>query len=634
MKKNYAATLAGALAMAGMVFAGPIKVHTIGDSTMQTYDESSTNTRGWGQYFQQFFTDGVTVNNRGKAGASSKSFYKESAFWTSVKTQMSPGDYVLIQFSHNDEKTGGTDGDSVKAYYNRIGETTKAETVDYRGTTPYDTYKQYLRKYVMETREAGCNPVLVAPISRMYFSGNDIRRSGRHDLGDSFSQLTATGVVEGQRLPADDNTMDYVYQMQQVAAEMNVPFIDLTTATANLYLEYGDEKCHTLLGDGKGSTHLSAVGATLIAREAASLLKKSGILSDFIDIPSELSVSPSEADMGEAYRGQVLLKEFSVNAFSLTPSEGTITVTGSEGIQLSTDKAVWKSTATIDYTDGAVVTNFYAQVALGTTDTFSGTIKVQQGEKTITIPVKAKAVSMEGGTEVKAYWRLESNDEYTLQGPAQVVGQSMEGMYVQRYASPGKAAVWPEGTGYDATRKTQRNLVVGDTWPGGEIDEVSTRYIQFGITPSAGTTLKIDSIGMYVCGSGGNGMQCHISYSTEPDFAHPHTYFSPVKMPANNMMAASVQPVVSLEEGDTLRVRVYPWYGGTATGKTICLSDVTIHGKAFDATTAGVAAVTRVAAKDDAWYNLQGQKVAQATAAIDTLPKGIYICKGQKYMVR
>ena len=121
------------------------KVHTIGDSTMANYDESATATRGWCQYLQQFLT-GIEVNNRGKAGASSKSFYRETAFWTSVKKQMSPGDYVIIQFSHNDEKNSGMDGDELKAYYNSIGDAASASAIDYRGTNPSTTYKEYLRK--------------------------------------------------------------------------------------------------------------------------------------------------------------------------------------------------------------------------------------------------------------------------------------------------------------------------------------------------------------------------------------------------------------------------------------------------------------------------------------------------------
>lgn len=92
-------------------------------------------------------------------------------------------------------------------------------------------------------------------------------------------------------------------------------------------------------------------------------------------------------------------------------------------------------------------------------------------------------------------------------------------MTVQRYASPNANTVWPEWSGLVNGQLTQRNLIVGEVWPAGEIDEVSTRYIQFGITAAEGTVLHIDSIGLYVCGAGGNGMRCRVSYSTDPDFA-------------------------------------------------------------------------------------------------------------------
>ena len=77
------------------------KLHSIGDSTMQTYDES-TDKRGWGQMLQQFFDEAqITVNNRGKSGASSKSFYQEAAYWTTLKTggsdAMASGDILLIR---------------------------------------------------------------------------------------------------------------------------------------------------------------------------------------------------------------------------------------------------------------------------------------------------------------------------------------------------------------------------------------------------------------------------------------------------------------------------------------------------------------------------------------------------------
>lgn len=581
--------IACSILLLAMPVAG-IKVHTIGDSTMANYDESATVTRGWGMYLQQFLT-GVTVNNRGKSGASSKSFYQEAAYWTTVKQQMQSGDYVFIQFSHNDEKNSGMDGDSLIAYYKSIGDAATAAATDYRGTLPTGSYKDYLRKYVNETRAAGCTPVLVAPICRMYFSGSTIRRNGRHDLGDSFSVLAPSGITTGNSVGQDDHTMDYVYQMKSVATELNVPFIDLTTATANLYASYGDTKCHDLLSDGNGSTHLNTTGATLVARLCAQLMKEQGILADNVNLTSDLTVTPAEANLGEAYKGQTITKEFSLSGFDLTPADGSVSITCSDGLKLSADQTTWAQSITLDYASGSLIKTFYAQCELAKAGDISETITVKQGDKVVTIPVKATAITLEGGQPVKAYWRLESDASCALDGAAIPLDETFSNMYVQRYSNPNAKTVWPDGTGFDATRKTQRNLIVGDVWPAGEIDEVSNRYVQFAITAAKGTTLKIDSIGLYVCGCGGNGMRCHINYSADPDFANQHTIFAPTKMAANTMVAVSATPVVSLNEGDTLRLRVYPWYdaaSATVSGKTICLSDVTFKGVAIDNAASGI----------------------------------------------
>ena len=289
------ATVAALVALAPATSAK--KVHTIGDSTMANYDESATATRGWCQYLQQFL-EGITVNNRGKGGASSKSFYKEAAYWTSVKQQMQEGDYVLIQFAHNDEKNGGADGDSLAAYYKGIGQSDKANATDYRGTTPHGTYRMYLKRYIDETRAAGCTPVLVAPVCRMYFSGSDIRRNGRHDLGDSFTLLTPDGPTTGNKVAADNHSMDYAWQMKAVAEETGVPFIDLTEATRKLFAGYGDTKCHELLSDGDGSTHLSAMGATLIARLCAQLMEEQGVLAGHIRLTSHEGTATWPFDKG------------------------------------------------------------------------------------------------------------------------------------------------------------------------------------------------------------------------------------------------------------------------------------------------------------------------------------------------
>lgn len=573
-----------------------IKVHTIGDSTMATYSESTTVTRGWGQMFQQFFTDAVTVNNRAKSGASSKSFYEEAAYWESVKKQIQPGDYVLIQFAHNDEKNDGMDGDEVKAYYESIGDQAKADATDYRGTTASGTYKEYLRKYVEETRALGATPVLVGAICRKYFTGSTIRRNGRHDLGDDFSLLTASGIKEGNKVGEDDHTYDYPYQMRLVADEMGVSYIDLTTATKELYESYGDAKANELLFDGDGSTHTSAMGATLIARLCAQLLQKQGILTEYINLTSDLSVNPSKADLGEAYKGQTVVKEFQISGFDLQPAEGNVTITASKGLQVSADGESYSGSISMSYKEGNMIGTFYARCEFAEEGPINEEITVTSGDKTITIPVTGTSIVLEGGVPVQAYWRLEKDDECEVTGPMNTLGQSYSGMTLQKYSAPNTNTTWPEWTGFDASRKTQRNVIEGESWPAGEIDEVSTRYIEFAVQPAKGTTLKVDSMSMFVCGCGGNGMCCKIYYSKEENFANPVNIFEMKSMPANSMQYVCAMPVLSVNEGETLRIRVYPWYNNAATGKTICLSDVTIHGIAVDSTTGISSELTQNAA--------------------------------------
>ena len=583
------------------------KVHTIGDSTMATYDPNTTVTRGWGQMFQQFFKGDVTVNNRAKSGASSKSFYKESAYWQSVKKQIEPGDYVLILFAHNDEKSNGCDGDELKAYYQSIGDEAKANACDYRGTTASGTYKDYLRKYVEETRALGATPVLVGAICRKYFDGSTIRRNGRHDLGDKFDKIEGGKLTTGNKVAADDHTYDYPYQMQEVAKELGVQYLDLTTATKELYESYGDAKANALLFDGNGSTHTSAMGATLIARLAAQLMQKAGILTENINLTSDFSVNPSTVDLGQAYKGQTVVREVSVNGFDLVPSEGNVSITASNGLKISADGSDYSSTATLTYKEGNLIGSFKTSYEFATAGDINESITVSCGDKTVTIPVVGKCVELADGVAASAYWRLEKDDNCTVEGPVDPIGETYSEMKLQKYSSPNANTTWPEGTGFDATRKTQRNIIEGESWPAGEIDEVSTRWIEFAVKPAKGTTFNVNEISLYVCGCGGNGMHCKIYYSKEADFANAVNIadFSG-SMKANDMMEVKATPVIELSEGETLRLRVYPWYGSAATGKTICLSDVKVAGVAVSATN-GVKSVESSELKPERiYYSLNG----------------------------
>lgn len=564
------------------------KVHTLGDSTMANYDENATVTRGWGMYFGNFLTNGWTSINYAKGGRDSRAGYEE--LWQTAKKNVKAGDYVIITFGHNDEKNSGMDGYELKAYYESIGDN---RDVDLRGTVPSTTYKECLGKIVDEVKALGAIPVICSPVCRSYFTGSTIRRNGRHDLGDGYQILTENGPKDGPKLAESDHTMDYAYHSQQLASDKGVAFVDLTQATKTLYESYGDSKCHEYLFDGDGSTHFNTTGALLVARLCAQLMKEQNLLTEGIVLPTDISVSPQTGDFGEAYRGQTLMKEFTLSGFGLTPETGTVTITASEGIMLSTDKSNWKSSLSVDYNASTLVQTFYAQVVLENSGETNGNITIALGDKKIDIPVTATAITLEGGMDVKAYWRLEKDDTYELTGPATVIGEVMNGMLLQRYANPNAKTVWPAETGYDASRKMQRNLVNnpveenGKTvyrWPSDEIDDNPNRYIQFGIQANKGNELKVNNISLFMCGAGGNGMCAHVYYSTD-NFETRTTIFEGKKMVSNNPVFISATPVVSLKEGQQLLVRIYPWYDGGAIDKTLCLSDVTISGMAMEAST-------------------------------------------------
>lgn len=566
MKSKLSKLFISTFVLCSMISANAqITLHTIGDSTMANYDPATSDIRGWGMMFQQFFNSGVVVNNRGKSGASSKSFYMEAPYWTTVKQQIKAGDYVIIQFAHNDEKNGGLDGGTDPL--NPINGT------DYRGTNPQTTYKDYLRKYIDETRALNATPVLATSMCRKYFSGSTITRKGLHDLGTDFS------------LPATDHTYDYAYAMKEVAVEKGVQIIDLTTLTKNLVESYGDTASTAQLYVAADSTHPTALLGTLTARLCAQEMTKQNILASYINTSTDVLINPTACDFGDAYTGQTLTKELTITGFDLVPSTGTFTLSVSNGFLIAANKTdTFGSSTTMNYTGGNLAfTKFYISTTQSVGGTKTGTLTVSNGTVTKTVPLTANFIQLTGGTEVSVLWPLSANNTPMLQGPATVVDESFSNMYTQNYAAPsGTATVWPAGSGYDTTRKTQRNLLTGDAWPAGDIDEVSTRYIQFGIKANAGTELNIDLISLYVGGAGGSGMRCRISYSKD-DFTTTYVAGEFQSMTANTMNVVSKIPVIKLVNGETLKLRVYPWYSSAATGKTICLADVKIHGVALPA---------------------------------------------------
>lgn len=219
------------------------KIHTIGDSTMADYDQSQPDQKGmygWGQVFGDYFTNGMTVKNWGDRGESARSFYKK--FWAQAKAEIKKGDYVLIQFGHNDQKSVTT-----------------------------DVYREYLSKFVNETRALGATPVLVTSICRKLFDGTKISRLGRIDNGK------AKGVEE------DDHTYDFPYNMKKVADSLQVKCLDLTTACKKFMEAWGPQGCKQFFPAG-GSTHTNELGARVNAQLVAQLMYKANILKKYIAI--------------------------------------------------------------------------------------------------------------------------------------------------------------------------------------------------------------------------------------------------------------------------------------------------------------------------------------------------------------
>jgi lysophospholipase L1-like esterase len=169
-----------------------VKVYIIGDSTVCNYAASAYPWMGWGQQIPFFFNKAnVTFSNQAIGGRSSRSFYKQGR-WTPIKTALKAGDFVFIQWGHNDR--------------------------DFSDTSRYtDTsdYKKYLTIYVNDTRAAGAFPVLISPMVMNAWKGTTMRNV----------------FTEG--------TNDYRGAMLAVATKLKVPFVDLNMKSWNLYKGLG-----------------------------------------------------------------------------------------------------------------------------------------------------------------------------------------------------------------------------------------------------------------------------------------------------------------------------------------------------------------------------------------------------------
>ncbi len=234
-----------------------ITIFMIGDSTMadKSLDRGNPE-RGWGHVLGGFFSEDIRVENHAKNGRSSKSFIDEG-LWEEVIGRVKPGDYVFIQFGHNDEKPHAD-----------------------RHTDPGTTFDDNLRRFVSETRAKGGIPVLFNAIVRRHFSHDE--NAGAED--DFRRAKQASDAVEGDTLI--DTHGAYLESPRRVAEEMGVPFVDMNRLTHDLVQGMGPENSKKLfmwIPEGtcaacpegrQDNTHLNVYGARTVAGLAVDAIAK------------------------------------------------------------------------------------------------------------------------------------------------------------------------------------------------------------------------------------------------------------------------------------------------------------------------------------------------------------------------
>lgn len=321
-----------------------ITIFTIGDSTMANKKlEGGNPERGWGQMLSRYFTDGITIDNHAVNGRSSKSFINEGR-WETVLSKIQRGDYVFIQFGHNDEKDDPN-----------------------RHTDPGTTFDANLKKFVEDTRAKGGIPILFNSIVRRNFGkadGNAVANAIKQDdiRNGIDPKAPKDSIEEGAKLI--DTHGAYLVSPKNVAEELNATFIDLNSLTHKLVEGMGPEKSKELylwvepktvpaLPNGReDNTHLNIYGASVIAEMAVKavaeaipelqqyvrhydlVVAKDGS-GDFFTVQEAINAVP---DYRKNARTTILIKEGSYKEKVIIPaSKNAVSLIGQGEVRITFD---------------------------------------------------------------------------------------------------------------------------------------------------------------------------------------------------------------------------------------------------------------------------------------------------------
>jgi rhamnogalacturonan acetylesterase len=238
MKTKYVIPLIASimfLAVSFQKFQDKPVLYIIGDSTVQNGSGKGADSLwGWGSFMNLYFnTDTIEIQNHAKGGRSSRTFITEGR-WDSIMKTLKKGDYVLIQFGHND---GGELADTLRARgtIKGIGDESKDIFNPIRkvNETVY-TYGYYMRKYVNEAKSKEAVPIIISPVPRSEFNAD-------------------------KKIDKDQ----YGAWAKEVAQQTGAFFIDLNTMVISKYEEMGPEKVNAFFP--KDHTHTNEAGAKLNA---------------------------------------------------------------------------------------------------------------------------------------------------------------------------------------------------------------------------------------------------------------------------------------------------------------------------------------------------------------------------------
>ena len=233
---------------APQAFSALPAIFVAGDSTANNGDRL-----GWGDPFADYFNPAkVTVLNHARAGRSSRTFVTEG-LWDKLLGAMKAGDFVLIQFGHNDG--GPLDTGRARGSLPGLGDQTQEVTMPDGTKQVVHTFGWYMRKMVADTKARGATPILLSLTVRNIWTDGKVERG----VGD------------------------YGKWAAQIAQSQGVAFLDLTTLIADRYEQMGQEKVKELFP--KDHTHTSQEGASLNASLVVEGLKR-------IESPLETYLAP------------------------------------------------------------------------------------------------------------------------------------------------------------------------------------------------------------------------------------------------------------------------------------------------------------------------------------------------------